>query len=209
MSANSSSATPAPVPAVEEFYLKPSEEALGARVVRAAALPRHRPHDAALVAYPYPPGPAVVAASVAVPRGVLALLELGACAQRRRVRHLRVRGRPRVRAANRGRIVAAVGRGWRLRWRGQASFVGRCRSRLWPQCAFGEARCSCCGLRHGAGSGCAVASRGSASVRFGDDCAHCGLLSDSVWFGKGGADRSEPGPARTAPRQGVRGGHGI
>lgn len=33
-------------------------------------------------------------------------------------------------------------------------------------------------------------------MRFGDDCAHCGLLSDSAWFGKGGADRSEPGPAR-------------
>ena len=46
-----------------------------------------------LVAYPYPPGPAVVAAPVAVPRGVLALLELGACAQKRRVRHLGARGR--------------------------------------------------------------------------------------------------------------------
>lgn len=33
-------------------------------------------------------------------------------------------------------------------------------------------------------------------MRFGDDCAHCGLLSDSTWFGKGGADRSEPGLAR-------------
>ena len=53
---------PVPIPAVEEFYLKPSEEALGARVVRAAALPRHRPHDAVIVAYPYPPGPAIVAA---------------------------------------------------------------------------------------------------------------------------------------------------
>ena len=34
-----------------------------------------------------------MAASVAAPLGVLALLELGACAQKRRVRHLRVRGR--------------------------------------------------------------------------------------------------------------------
>lgn len=33
-------------------------------------------------------------------------------------------------------------------------------------------------------------------MRFGDDCVHCGLLSDLAWFGKGGADRSEPGPAR-------------
>ena len=56
------------------------------------------------------------ARSCPVPLGALALFGLGACAQKRRVRHLRVRGRPRVRAANRGRIVAAVGRGWRLRW---------------------------------------------------------------------------------------------
>lgn len=84
---------PAPVPAVEELYLQPSEETLGARVARAAALPRHRPHDAVILAYLYPPGPAIVVASVAAPLGVPARLELGACAQKRRVRHLRARGR--------------------------------------------------------------------------------------------------------------------
>lgn len=55
-----------------------------ARFVWAAALPRHRLHDAVIIAYLNPPGPAIMAASVAVPLGVLARLELVVCAQKRR-----------------------------------------------------------------------------------------------------------------------------
>ena len=51
-----------------------------------------------------------MAASVAVPLGAPARLELGACAQKRRVRHLRVRGRG-DRPAYRHAVEAADYRG--------------------------------------------------------------------------------------------------
>jgi hypothetical protein len=55
-----------PVPAVKHLRLHRPEEALHPRVVRRAALARHRASDARLVAYGDPLRPAVVAAAVAV-----------------------------------------------------------------------------------------------------------------------------------------------
>lgn len=92
MSANSSSVTPLQsLPWKNSIFSLPKKPS--ARALSGLRPFRHRPHDAVILAYLNPPGPAIVAASVAVPLGVLALLELGACAQKRRVRHLRVRGR--------------------------------------------------------------------------------------------------------------------
>ena len=49
--------------------LEPPEEALHRGVVRAAALPRHRPGQPVPLAYGYPAGPAVVAAAVRAGHG--------------------------------------------------------------------------------------------------------------------------------------------
>ena len=66
---------PGPAAAMEELCLQPPEEAPAPRVVGAASLPRHRPGQAVLIAYPYPSRPAVMAAAVRVDLGMVSLAE--------------------------------------------------------------------------------------------------------------------------------------
>ena len=84
-------APPAPAPAVEQLDLQAPEEALAGAVVRGAALLRHRPRDAVLLAPLVPARPTVMASAVSVPDRVLALRQRrGGCIEHG-VRELRVR----------------------------------------------------------------------------------------------------------------------
>ena len=66
---------PAPAPAVEQLDLQASEEALAGAVVRGAALLRHRPRDAVLLAPFDPARPTVMAPAVGVPNRVLVVFD--------------------------------------------------------------------------------------------------------------------------------------
>jgi len=101
-----------PVPSVEHLVLHGAEEALHPRVVRRAALARHRAGDARLLTDRYPPGPPVVASAVAVDDEVGPLAGPGkpdGCFQHR-VGHLGVR-RGRRRPAHDGAVEAVQDRG--------------------------------------------------------------------------------------------------
>lgn len=66
-------APPAPAPAVEQLDLQAPEEALAGAAVRGAALLRHRPRDAVLLAPLDPARPTVMASAVGASDRVLAL----------------------------------------------------------------------------------------------------------------------------------------
>lgn len=109
-----------PVPAVEELALEQAEEALHAGVVRARALARHAPDEAAAPAGLRPAGPSVVPAAVGVHDRPPPGRECRAGGLERRVRQPRGRrgadrpgGRPAVEAVEDGGEV-------RLRAAGQA-----------------------------------------------------------------------------------------
>ena len=75
--------------------LQTSEEALRRRVVRGAALARHRADEAVLLAYRLPTRPSVVAPTVGMYHRGLSGPKLGAGLLQRRVREAGVRARPR------------------------------------------------------------------------------------------------------------------
>ena len=84
-------APPAPAPAVEQLDLQASEEALAGAAVRGAALLRHRPRDAVLLAPLDPARPRVMAPAVGVPDRVLVLRQRRGGGVEHGVRELRVR----------------------------------------------------------------------------------------------------------------------
>ena len=84
-------APPAPAPAVEQLDLQAPEEALAGAVVRGAALLRHRPRDAVLLAPLDSARPTVMAAAGSVPDWVRVLRQRrGGCIEHG-ARELRVR----------------------------------------------------------------------------------------------------------------------
>ena len=76
-----------PVAAVEELVLQSSEESLGGRVVRAAALGAHGPGQPVLLADADLSGPPVVAPAVGMDRGTLPVAKRGGRVEQHALAH--------------------------------------------------------------------------------------------------------------------------